>query len=133
MRATFDNALLFFYPGEYLMSKRILLASVMAAALAACGPKEAPKAEHAAANAALGEATFNQTCARCHQTGISGAPEVDDKAAWRPRIAQGLETLYDHALKGFSGNSGTMPAKGGSNHTDGEVKAAVDYMVSRAK
>lgn len=115
------------------MSQRILLTSVMAAALAACGPKEAPKAKPAVANAALGEAVFNQTCARCHQTGISGAPEVDDKAAWQPRIAQGMAALYDHALKGFTGNSGTMPAKGGSIHTDDEVKAAVDYMVSRAK
>ncbi|MEK7233965.1 MAG: c-type cytochrome [Elusimicrobiota bacterium] len=113
--------------------KRILLTSVMAAALAACGPKEASQATNAAANAALGEATFNQTCARCHQTGMSGAPEVDDKAAWRPLIAQGMATLYDHSLKGFTGKNGTMPAKGGAIHTDDEVKAAVDYMVSRAK
>ena len=46
--------------------------------------------------------------------GIAGAPKVGDKAAWGPRIAQGKETLYNHAIQGFTGKTGVMPAKGGT-------------------
>lgn len=73
-------------------------------------------------------------CTACHSTGVAGAPKVGDKAAWEPRIAQGTEVLYKHAIGGFTGKSGTMPPKGGrTDLSDDEVKAAVDYMVSKAK
>ena len=75
-----------------------------------------------------------ETCNVCHGTGIAGAPKVGDKAAWGPRIAQGPDTLYKHAMDGFTGKSGAMPPKGGNLALkDAEVKAAVDYMVSQAK
>ncbi len=61
-----------------------------------------------------------------------GAPKLADKAAWAPRIAQGKDTLYKHAIGGYQGKAGVMPAKGGSQASDEEVKAAVDYMVSKA-
>jgi cytochrome c5 len=69
----------------------------------------------------------------CHGAGIAGAPKYGDKAAWAPRIAQGSNVLYDHALKGFQGKAGVMPPKGGSSAPDADVKAAVDYMVAAAK
>jgi cytochrome c5 len=70
----------------------------------------------------------------CHGAGIAGAPKFGDKAAWAPRIAQGSDTLHTHALKGFQGKAGMMPAKGGNAAlADADVKAAVDYMVSKAK
>ncbi|RYY90710.1 MAG: cytochrome c5 family protein, partial [Comamonadaceae bacterium] len=57
-----------------------------------------------------------------------------DKADWGPRIAQGNDTLYEHAIKGFQGKKGVMPAKGGNTALpDADVKAAVDYMVSQAR
>ena len=34
-------------------------------------------------------------------TGIAGAPKFGDKAAWAPRIAQGVSVLYTHAIGGF--------------------------------
>jgi cytochrome c5 len=81
-----------------------------------------------------GKATFQQTCFACHGTGAAGAPKAGDKAAWAPRIKQGKATLYEHALKGFKGSKGFMPAKGGrTDLSDDTVKAAVDYMVSLAK
>ena len=84
--------------------------------------------------AASGEQTFKATCSVCHLTGVAGAPKFGDKAAWKDRIAKGKETLYEHALKGFQGNVGFMPAKGGNaSLSDADVKAAVDYMVSAAK
>ena len=64
---------------------------------------------------------------------MGGAPKPGDKADWGPRIAQGSELLYKHALEGFTGPKGTMPPKGGSTLPDADVKAAVDFMASQAK
>ena len=65
---------------------------------------------------------------------VAGAPKVGDKAAWGPRIAQGKDTLYTHALQGFQGKKGVMPPKGGQAQlADADVKSAVDYMVSQAQ
>jgi cytochrome c5 len=86
-----------------------------------------------AGNNEAGKALFNATCTACHGAGIAGAPKFGDKAAWAPRIAQGTNTLYQHAIKGFQGEFGTMPPKGGSTAPDADVKAAVDYMVAAAK
>ena len=87
-----------------------------------------------AGGAVDGKATFQSTCFACHGTGAAGAPKAGDKAAWGPRIAKGKSTLYQHALHGFQGKSGVMPAKGGNTGlSDAAVKAAVDYMVSLAK
>ncbi len=86
----------------------------------------------AASSAAMadGAATYQQACAACHMTGAAGAPKLEDKAAWAPRIAQGTDVLYASALKG----KGAMPPKGGQAQlSDEDIKAAVDYMVSQAK
>lgn len=87
----------------------------------------------AEAGKADGKKVYEAACAACHGTGVAGAPKIGDKAAWAPRIKQGSATLYDHAIKGFQGKAGVMPAKGGSSASDDEVKAAVDYMASAAK
>lgn len=88
----------------------------------------------AAALPKTGEELFQQTCSACHGAGIAGAPKAGDQAAWGPRIAKGKDTLYDHALHGFTGTSGVMPAKGGrTDAPDDLVKQAVDYMVGLAK
>ena len=78
---------------------------------------------------ANGQKDYQAACFACHGTGAAGAPKVGDKAAWKARIAQGKETLYKHAIKGFKGKTGFMPAKGGSSLSDAAVKAAVDFMV----
>ncbi len=78
-----------------------------------------------------GKQLFAQTCSACHGPGIAGAPKAGDKAAWARHIAKGLPILYQHALHGFTGSSGTMPAKGGrTNVPDALVEQAVNYMVS---
>jgi cytochrome c5 len=87
-----------------------------------------------AAAAADGKVTYSRTCSVCHATGVAGAPKFGDKAAWAPRIAQGSAILHDHAIKGYQGKAGMMPAKGGNTALgDADVKAAADYMVSQAK
>lgn len=87
------------------------------------------------ANAAgAGEATYNATCVACHGAGIAGAPKTGDKAAWAARLAKGNDVMYTSAIKGFTGKTGVMPPKGGNTALkDADVKAAVDFMVSKSK
>ncbi|HSY07246.1 MAG TPA: c-type cytochrome [Steroidobacteraceae bacterium] len=81
-----------------------------------------------------GAEVFQQTCSACHGPGIAGAPKAGDHAAWAPRIAKGKAVLYQHALQGFQGSAGVMPAKGGrTDLPDDLVKAAVDHMVGMAQ
>jgi cytochrome c5 len=78
-----------------------------------------------------GHGAFEAACKACHGEGLAGAPKAGDKTAWGPRIAQGKETLYKHAVGGFNGTKGVMPAKGGrTDFPDELVKQAVDYMTS---
>jgi len=87
-----------------------------------------------AAGADAGKKTYDTACAACHAAGVAGAPKLGDKADWGARIAQGNDTLYGHAIKGYQGKKGFMPAKGGNAALkDDDVKAAVDFMVSKAK
>src|SRR3990170_5497381 len=87
-----------------------------------------------AAQAADGKGTYDKACMACHAAGVAGAPKLGDKAAWKDRIAQGNDTLYTHAIKGYQGKKGFMPAKGGNAAlADADVKAAVDFMVGQAK
>jgi len=96
---------------------------------------EPAAAQPAAATADLGgEEVFNQACVACHGAGVAGAPKFGDKAAWADRVAQGADTLHKHALAGYQGKSGFMPAKGGrTDLSDQSVINAVDYMVAAAK
>jgi cytochrome c5 len=88
----------------------------------------------AADPAAAGKTAYDSVCTACHSAGLAGAPKVGDKAAWSARIDQGIDVLYEHAIKGFQGKSGMlMPPKGGGELSDAEVKAAVDYMVGASK
>jgi cytochrome c5 len=84
-------------------------------ALVAAGP----------AAAADGKAVYDKTCAACH---AAMSPKTGDKAAWAPLIKRGAGALVASAIKG----KGAMPPKGGAA-SDEDVKAAVDYMISRAK
>jgi cytochrome c5 len=104
-----------------------------APAAAAPAPAAAPAAAPAIASADAGKALYSSACVACHGAGIAGAPKFGDKGAWAPRVAQGANVLYEHALKGFQGKAGVMPPKGGSSAPDADVKAAVDYMVAAAK
>jgi cytochrome c5 len=116
-----------------------------AAAAAAAAPAATPAApasaqaapaaagDTATAASGAGKALYSSACVACHGAGIAGAPKFGDKAVWAPRVAQGNNVLYDHAIKGFQGKNGVMPPKGGSSAPDADVKSAVDYMVAAAK
>ncbi|MDG0831745.1 c-type cytochrome [Roseateles saccharophilus] len=82
----------------------------------------------------LGKSVFGKVCSMCHAAGVAGAPKPGDHDDWGPRIAQGNDVLYKHALGGFNGSKGSMPARGGNpGLKDEEVRAAVDYMVSLSR
>ena len=82
-----------------------------------------------------GKTIFGQLCTTCHSTGAAGAPKITDKAAWAPRVAEGIDTLVKHAIDGYTGPDGNhMPAKGGNPAlTDAQVEATVKWMVSQVK
>ncbi len=81
-----------------------------------------------------GKALYEKNCTVCHAAGFAGAPKLGDKAVWKERIAQGMDTLNLHAIKGYTGKKGMMPPKGGAmTLSDDQVKAAVQYMVDQAK
>ena len=73
-------------------------------------------------------------CTGCHTAGVGGAPTLS-AAGIGARLAQnGMELLVKHAIDGFTGSAGVMPAKGGNPAlTDEQVQAAVQYMVDHSK
>jgi cytochrome c5 len=95
-------------------------------------PQEAAKAPAAAPKAAAadGKAVYDQTCVACHVQSVAGSPKLGDKAAWAPRLEQGMDQLVQSVLKG----KGAMPPKGGNSAlSDAQVRAAVEFMISQSK
>lgn len=84
--------------------------------------------------AIAGKATYEGACKVCHGSGLTGSPKVGDSGAWSQRIKQGMPILVDHAIKGFSGDTGVMPPKGGRvDLSDKLVEQAVAYMVESSQ
>lgn len=143
------------------MKKLIAVPLLMATLLAACGqktaPVETPAADTAvvvatpapeaapapapaaaaaapvalasAADLAIGEKIYGTSCLSCHGAAVLGAPKLGDKPSWTPRLAKGVAVLHASAIDGFK----MMPPRGGNAALkDEEVKAAVDFMVSKA-
>lgn len=76
-----------------------------------------------------GQAVYNAVCVACHGTGAAGAPKTGDAGAWSARIAQGYDTLVQHAVQGIR----AMPAKGGNPDLDDiEVARAVVYLANQS-
>ncbi|MDB6163112.1 MAG: putative cytochrome c precursor protein [Xanthomonadaceae bacterium] len=117
------------------------LGAVYAGATGAAAQAAAASAAAAAAASQVayggttdGSVIFGNLCTGCHTSGAGGAPTLD-KAHWAARVAQGKDTLYQHAIAGFHGpDGGVMPAKGGNPAlTDVQVKATVDWMLGQIK
>ncbi|MGB7484453.1 MAG: c-type cytochrome, partial [Castellaniella sp.] len=82
-----------------------------------------------AAEVSVGEKVYQSVCVTCHSIGLAGAPKFGDKAAWEPYIKSGLDAMLKNAITGV----GAMPPRGGSQATDEELKAAIEYMVDAAR
>lgn len=97
--------------------------------LAGIAASAAPTASTASANPRDGESVYKGACFACHDTGAAGAPKRGDKAAWEPRIAQGMDTLTKHAIGGFTGKVGVMPPRGTcASCSDEEIVNAIHYL-----
>ena len=75
-----------------------------------------------------GEELVKGICSACHLTGVSGAPKIGDKAAWAPRLAQGLDGLVKSATAGKN----AMPAKGGADISPLELTRAIVVMTNQS-
>jgi cytochrome c5 len=107
---------------------------VTPSAVASTAASATPSAAPAVAENALGKKVYGNTCSMCHAANVAGAPKPGDKADWAPRIAQGMDTLYKHAIDGYTGAKGQMPPRGGATTLgDDDVKAAVDHMVNLSR
>jgi cytochrome c5 len=83
----------------------------------------------AAKGSRSGEDIVTAVCAACHQTGAAGAPKIGDKAAWAPRLAQGLDGLVKSATAGKN----AMPPKGGAaDASDIELARAIAFMANKS-
>jgi cytochrome c5 len=97
------------------------------APIATVAVQAAPKGDGKARD---GETVYNTVCTACHGSGALGAPKLGDKAAWAPRLGQGIAGL----LKSATNGKNAMPARGGAaDLTDAELKGAVEYMAGKAK
>ena len=72
-----------------------------------------------------GEQVYQGACFACHATGALDAPKKGDAAAWKPRLAQGLETLHKHAIDGIR----AMPPRGTCGDcSDDDILNAIKFM-----
>ena len=89
--------------GHVLLLGDAELAAAAAAAVAPPKPSAAPL---------TGPQVYNAACIACHAPpGLNGAPPLGDVDAWAPRIAQGIDTLHQHALSGFRGERASCRRK----------------------
>jgi len=80
----------------------------------------------AAPGARTGEEVVKTVCGACHVAGVAGAPKIGDKAAWAPRIKEGLARLTAEAIKGITVKARCdAAARGGTDLSDVEVARAV--------
>lgn len=95
-----------------------------------CGVSVAAADDGASSAPKSPEEIYNANCMACHATGAAGAPKTGDAAAWQARLAQGIETVYDHAINGLN----AMPPRGMCmSCSNDDIKAVVDYMVEKSQ
>ncbi len=89
----------------------------------ACAQKAAATAGGAARS---GKAIYDSSCFICHAAGIGGAPKFQNAEDWAPRIAKGLDAVWESTLNGLN----AMPARGTCmDCSDDELRAGMDYML----
>ncbi len=115
--------------GDAAAAAALASAQAAMANVAAAKTTAAPTAAGAQAAGGPAPALYAQVCQVCHATGVAGAPKYGDKAAWAPRMADGVDGMTAIAIKG----KGAMPPKGGSTASDAEIKAVVAYMAAAVK
>ena len=108
------------------------LAGYMSGSVDEYKPKEVvlENIKPAAAGPMSGEQVYQAHCIACHGTGAAGAPKFGDAAAWKPRIAKGIDALLASATNGLN----AMPPKGlCMSCSQDELKGAIEYMISNSQ
>jgi cytochrome c5 len=72
---------------------------------------------------------YQGACLACHSTGAAGAPKIGEAAAWTARVAKGLDSLVKSAINGL----GAMPPRGGSQYSDDQMRAVIEYILDESK
>lgn len=93
---------------------------------AADEPAAADTAVAAAEIDPAGKKLYDSVCFACHTSGVAGAPKLGDKGSWARYIDTGFDAMMANAIKGV----GAMPPRGGTQASDDELKAALQYMLS---
>lgn len=84
----------------------------------------------AAAQARDPSEIFQTKCSSCHATGVGGAPRQGNAADWEPRIAKGMDVLFQNAWNGI----GAMPPRGiCTDCSEDEIRSTVEFMVEAAQ
>ncbi len=126
-----------------LAASNVRITPVGAVFAGATGQAAQLAAEKAAAAAAAllvaydgtldGSVIYGKLCTSCHTNGAGGSPMLL-KSVWAPRIAQGEATMVQHAIAGYKGGAGIMPARGGNpSLNDAQVEATVKWMITQLK
>jgi cytochrome c5 len=72
---------------------------------------------------------YQGACLACHTTGAAGAPKIGDAGAWSARLDKGIDALVSSAVNGI----GAMPPRGGSQYSDDQIRAVVEYILDESK
>lgn len=71
------------------------------------------------------EATYTQSCAVCHDSGMAGAPKHGDADAWATHLEKGMDLMIQNAITGIN----AMPPKGMCmTCSDEDMAAMVKYI-----
>ena len=117
-------------PSQPEMSEAAITARLTDKASTTPTNQEVPQPTEPVATVGPGEGLYNSVCQACHVAGVAGAPKTGDAAAWAPRISNGKDYLYNSVINGKN----MMPARGGAtNASDDDIKAAVDFMLSKVQ
>ncbi len=85
------------------------------------------------ADLANGEAIYNKACIACHLKGVAGAAALSDKPRWEEIAAKGMTALTEHAVAGYTGDYGVMPAKGTCvDCSEQDLYDAISFMMDKA-
>ncbi|WP_432698595.1 c-type cytochrome [Marinobacterium sp. YM272] len=80
--------------------------------------------------AQTGAEVVEKHCIACHEAGVGGAPKPDDKAAWAPRLATGMDAM----LATVKAGKGAMPKMGTCmSCSDEELSNAISELTAGAR
>jgi len=100
--------------------------------LAACGSDNQPAASQAVSNTTLPSdptlaSLYQQSCMACHTRPATGAPQTGSAEDWEPRLAKGMDTLFENTINGYRG----MPPLGSCMDCDEtEFEALITFMAT---